>query len=252
VHAPPDDPNVFAAFVGELASRYAGRGIAIEIWNEQNLDREWVSNPQKLDAARYTAMLAASYNKIKAADPNAIVISGALAPTGCNNGVNCTDDFAYLDQMKAAGASKYMDCVGTHVNALRVPPSAGMGSQYDSLFNPAHHSWYFKDTVQGYQTRMGRQACITEFGVASEQNVGKVKGFEWAVNNTEQNQVDWVTQGMKLARDWGARLVILWNLDYGPRSGLNDNALYSFFTPSFLKRPVYGAVKDWCASNGCK
>jgi hypothetical protein len=252
VHAPPDDPNVFAAFVGELASRYAGRGIAIEVWNEQNIDREWVTNPQTLDAKRYTAMLAASYNKIKAADPSAIVISGALAPTGCNNGVSCTDDFAYLDQMKAAGAEKYMDCVGTHVNALRVPPDAGVGSQYDSLFNPPHHSWYFKDTVQGYQARMGRQACLTEFGVASQQNVGAIKGFEWAKDNTEQNQVDWVTQGMKLARDWGTRLVILWNLDYGPRSGVNDNALYSFFTPGFFKRPIYGAVKNWCASNGCK
>ena len=252
VHAPPDDPNVFAAFVGELAARYAGRGIAIEVWNEQNLDREWASNPQSLDAKRYTAMLAASYNKIKAADPNAIVVSGALAPTGCNNGINCADDFEYLNQMKAAGADKYMDCVGTHVNALRVPPDAGVGSQYDSLFNPPHHSWYFKDTVQGYQARMGKQACLTEFGVASQQNVGSIKGFEWAKDNTEQNQVDWVTQGMKLARDWGARMVILWNLDYGPRSGVNDNALYSFFTPSFLKRPIYNAVKSWCASNGCK
>jgi len=252
VHAPPDDPNVFAAFVGELASRYAGRGIAIEIWNEQNISREWVSNPQRIDAARYTQMLAASYAKIKSIDPNIIVISGALAPTGWNDGSNAVDDFTYLDQMKAAGANKYMDCVGTHVNALRTPPDAGLGSQYDSLFSPPHHSWYFKDTVQGYQTRMGRQACITEFGVASEQNVGNIPGFEWARDNTEQDQADWVTQGMKLARDWGARLVILWNLDYGPLSSVNDNALYSFFTPQWFKRPVYGAVKNWCAANGCK
>jgi spore germination protein YaaH len=252
VHAPPDDPNVFAAFVGELASRYAGRGIAIEIWNEQNISREWVSDPQTLDAKRYTAMLAASYNKIKSIDPNIIVISGALAPTGWNDGVNAIDDFTYVDQMKAAGADKFMDCIGTHVNALRVPPDASQGGQYDSLFNPPHHSWFFKDTVQGYQTRMGRQACITEFGVASQQNVGTIKGFEWAKDNTEQNQADWVTQGMSLAKQWGARMVILWNLDYGWLSGVNDNALYSFFTPQGFKRPVYGAVKNWCAANGCK
>jgi len=252
VHAPPDDPNMFAGFVGEMASRYAGRGIAIEIWNEQNISREWVSNPQKLDAARYTAMLAAAYNKIKSIDPNIIVVSGALAPTGWNDGVNAIDDFTYVDQMKAAGAAQFMDCVGTHVNALRVPPDASQGGQYDSLFSPPHHSWFFKDTVQGYQTRMGRQACITEFGVASEQNVGKIEGFEWAKDNTEQNQADWVTQGMSLAKQWGARLVILWNLDYGWLSGVNDNALYSFFTPNGFKRPVYGAVKNWCASNGCK
>jgi len=67
VEAPPDDPNEFAAFVGELALRYAGRGIAIEIWERENAT-------QRLDAARYTQMLAASYNKIKAIDPGIIVI----------------------------------------------------------------------------------------------------------------------------------------------------------------------------------
>ncbi len=252
VHAPPDDPEVFAHFVGEIASWYKGRGIAIEIWNEQNIDREWVSSPQKLDPVRYTRMLAAAYNKIKSIDPGIIVISGALAPTGCNNGVSCMDDFEYLRQMKAAGADKYMDCVGTHVNALRVPPDASQGGEYDHLFSPPHHSWFFKDTVQGYQSIMGKQACITEFGVATEQGVGSVAGFEWAKENTEQNQADWVTQGMKLARDWGARMVILWNLDYGPLSGMNDNALYSFYNLDFVPRPVYGAVKNWCAANNCK
>jgi len=88
--------------------------------------------------------------------------------------------------------------------------------------------------------------------VATEQGVGSVAGFEWAKENTEQNQADWVTQGMKLARDWGARMVILWNLDYGPLSGMNDNALYSFYNLDFVPRPVYGAVKNWCAANNCK
>ncbi len=252
VHAPPDDPEQLAYFAGEIASWYKGRGIAIEVWNEQNIDREWLSNPQKLDAARYTQYLAAVYNKVKSIDSSIIVVSGALAPTGCNNGVSCMDDFEYLRQMKAAGADKYMDCVGTHVNALRVPPDASQGGEYDHLFNPPHHSWYFKDTVQGYQSIMGKQACITEFGVASEQGVGSVPGFEWAKENTEQNQANWVTEGMKLARDWGARMVILWNLDYGPLSGVNDNALYSFFNPDFVPRPVFGAVKNWCAANNCK
>jgi len=238
---------VLAYFVGEIASWYKGRGIAIEIWNEQNIDREWLSSPQKIDPVRYTQMLAAAYNKIKSIDPSIIVISGALAPTGMNNGINYMDDFEYLQQMKAAGADKYMDCVGVHVNALSVPPDATEGSPDGS-----HHSWYFKTTVQGYQTIMGKQACITEFGVATEQGVGSVPGFGFAKRNTEQNQADWVTQGMGLARQWGARMVILWNLDYGPLSGLNDNALYSFYNLDFVERPIYGAVRNWCAANNCK
>jgi hypothetical protein len=71
-------------------------------------------------------------------------------------------------------------------------------------------------------------------------------------NNTEANQADWVTQAMGLARQSGARMIILFNLDYGPLAGLTPDALYSFFTPSVSMRPLYGAVKNWCATNGCK
>jgi hypothetical protein len=226
VEVPPDDVNVFAAFVGELASRYAGRGIAIEIWERENATAG-------LDAARYTQMLAASYNKIKAADPGIIVIGGAPAPYVVGGD---TEPLTYLKQMKAAGADKYMDCIGVYFNDSTAPP--------DSSF--------FKGLLQGSQSQMGKQACITSFGVASEQNVGHIKDVNLFKDNTEANQADWTTQAMGLARQSGARMIILFNLDYGPLAGMTPNALYSFFTPGSFARPVYGAVKNWCAANGCK
>jgi hypothetical protein len=226
VEAPPDDPNEFAAFVGELASRYAGRGIAIEIWERENAT-------QNLDAARYTQMLAASYNKIKAADSGILVIGGAPAPYVSGGD---TEPLAYLKQMKAAGADKYMDCIGVYFN--------------DSTASP--DSSYFNGLLQGTQAQMGKQACITSFGVASEQNVGHIPGVDLFKGNTEANQAEWTTQAMGLARQSGARMIILFNLDYGPLAGMTPNALYSFFTPGNFMRPVYGAVKNWCASNGCK
>lgn len=253
VHAPPDDANALGDELGGLADFFRGRVHAIEVWNEQNISREWTTSPQKIDAARYTQMLAAAYNAVKSKDPNILVISGALAPTGWNDGVNAVDDFEYLKQMVAAGATKYMDCVGVHVNALRVPPSAGLGGEYDSLFSPPHHSWYFKDTLLGYQSITGKPACVTEFGVATQEGVGTVAGFEWAADNTQQEQADWVAEGMSLCRQWGCRLMILWNLDYGPATGVvNDNALYSFLDMSWQKRPVFSSVKNWCATNGCR
>ncbi len=253
VHAPPDDPAAYAELVGGLADLFRGRIHAIEVWNEQNISREWLTRPQKIDAARYVKLLAAAYDAIKSKDPNILVIGGALAPTGWNDGVNATDDFSYLQQMVAAGAAQYMDCVGVHVNALRIPPSAGLGSEYDSLFSPPHHSWYFKDTLQGSQSLSGKPACVTEFGVASSETIGGVPGFEWAADNTPQEQADWVTEGMGLCRQWGCRLMILWNLDYGPATRLvNDNALYSFIDMGLGRRPVFHAVKSWCAANGCK
>ena len=226
VEAPPDDPNVFAAFVGELASRYAGRGIAIEIWERPN------ATPG-LDAARYTQMLAASYNKIKAADSGIIVIGGA--PAAYVSGGDM-DPFTYLKQMKAAGADKYMDCIGVYFNDSTSSPVGGP----------------FQSFLQGYQSQMGKHACVTSFGVAAEQGVGHVKGVDLFKNNTEANQADWATQAMGLARQSGARMIILFNLDYGPLANMTPNALFSFFTPGDFMRPVYAAVKNWCATNGCK
>ena len=226
VEAPPDDPNEFAAFVGELASRYAGRGIAIEIWERPN------ATP-RLDAARYTQMLAASYNKIKAADSGIIVIGGAPAPYVSGGD---TEPLTYLKQMKAAGADRYMDCIGVYFNDSTSAPAGGP----------------FQSFLQGYQAQMGKQACVTSFGVATEQGVGHVKGVDLFKDNTEANQADWTTQAMGLARQSGARMVILFNLDYGPLAGLTPNALYSFATLGSSLRPVYGAVKNWCAANGCK
>jgi len=84
-------------FVGALAARYAGRVDAYEIWNEQTLRREW--NGQPLSASRYVELLAGAYNAVKAADPGAVVVSGAPAPTGWNDGVTAIDDRIYLDAM---------------------------------------------------------------------------------------------------------------------------------------------------------
>jgi hypothetical protein len=102
---------------------------AIEVWNEANLDFEWPRG--QIDGAHYTAeMLAPAYNAIKEVNPNIMVISGALAPTGafygdggCSMlGTGC-DDWLYLQQMARAGAANYMDCVGAHFNAGATAPS---------------------------------------------------------------------------------------------------------------------------------
>jgi polysaccharide biosynthesis protein PslG len=42
-NGPPDDYNEYARFLGELIDAHPGKIDAIEVWNEQNLDREWTS-----------------------------------------------------------------------------------------------------------------------------------------------------------------------------------------------------------------
>jgi len=128
---PPADMNTYATFVGEMAQRYRGRVKAYEIWNEQNLYYEWGGRGRKLNAARYVELLRAAYNAIKANDPGAVVISGALTPTGYNDGDVAIDDRVYLEQMYQAGLARYCDAVGAHPSGYNNPPDADWRSFSD-------------------------------------------------------------------------------------------------------------------------
>jgi polysaccharide biosynthesis protein PslG len=109
--APPTDPADFGTFCGRVAERYRGRIDAYQVWNEPNLSREWGS--QQPDAAAYVQLLAACSTAIRAADPDAIVISAGLSPTGTHNELAHRDDL-YLQAMYDAGFQQYVDVVGVH------------------------------------------------------------------------------------------------------------------------------------------
>src|SRR5437879_10204274 len=80
---PPDNPKDWSDYLTALATRYKGRIQAYEIWNEPNLDREWGN--KKPDPTAYVSMLKSSYQAIKAADPQALVISAGMSPTATND-----------------------------------------------------------------------------------------------------------------------------------------------------------------------
>ena len=95
---PPDNMQDAADFFGGLAGRFCNTSLgAIEVWNEENLQREWNGAP--LSAARYMDMLKAVYPAIKNACPSIVVVSGAPTPTGWNDGVVAIDDIQYLEQL---------------------------------------------------------------------------------------------------------------------------------------------------------
>src|SRR5262249_2904857 len=119
---PPANAQDFGDFLTAILKRYPGKINAIEVWNEINLDREWTTAPQQLDSKRYVQLLKVAHDAIKAQDPNIIVISSALSPTGADNTTNYKDDFRYMKELIAAGMLQYADCVGAHHNGLNVPP----------------------------------------------------------------------------------------------------------------------------------
>jgi len=265
--APADDPSAYANFVGVVVDHYKGRIGAIEVWNEQNLNREW-DTAEGINAAKYVEMLRLTYQAIKSRDPNIIVISGALSPTGGDQGdpanparLIVQNDFTYLQKMIDAGALQYADCVGAHHNGINMPPTVAYDEGYNDPtatfrgpFDNKHISWSFKSTLLGYHEviqKAGAQTplCVTEFGWASADGWSQVPvGFEFARDNTEAEQAQWVVEAYQMMRKWGfVRLAFLWNLDYGQKGGvgeLDPNAPYSIVRFDGSPRPAFDAVKQ--------
>lgn len=115
---PPDDLDQWAHYCGTVAERYRGRITAYQIWNEPNLSREWGNHAP--NAAAYVELLAACSEAIRALDPDAILISAGLAPTG-NMDDSATRDDIYLNQMYEAGFQQYIDVVGVHAVGYDAP-----------------------------------------------------------------------------------------------------------------------------------
>ena len=117
--APPDDLTDYGDFVETVASRYKGRIPAYQIWNEANIYPEWGEYP--ISAEEYTELLKEGYTRVKAADPDAIVVMGALAatieldrvrrydPNGQPVSPGGLSDVLFLQQMYNAGAAPYFD-----------------------------------------------------------------------------------------------------------------------------------------------
>jgi len=120
---PPADPAEYAEYAGMVATRYAGKVAAYEVWNEPNYYVFWQPTP---DAAAYTEILKAAYTSIKAADPNAVVVAGAIAATP-DSGTQMVDAVRFVTEMYAAGAGGYFDALSFHPYNYFVKFSQGVG-----------------------------------------------------------------------------------------------------------------------------
>ena len=258
---PPADPQDYANFLITMLYRYPGQIHAIEVWNEMNIDREWAS-VYGLSAERYVELLRAAYNAIKMVDPGVIVISGALSPTGWNDGVQAYDDFVYMDMLIQAGLLETTDCVGAHHNGYNIGPGVPWNqvpndptATFRGPFDNPHHSWSFYSTLQGYAQRIqqagsDKKLCVTEFGWPTTEDLeGYPTGFEFANDNTLEEQAQYIDEAIQLMDQWGfVWLAFLWNLNYGPQAGwnaTNDNVPYSLLRPNWQSAPAYEVIAKY-------
>ncbi|MEN6479795.1 MAG: NBR1-Ig-like domain-containing protein [Anaerolineales bacterium] len=253
---PPSDPATYATFMREMAARYKGRVKAYEIWNEQNLYYEWGGRGGKLNAGKYVELLAAAYNAIKSVDPGAVVVSGALTPTGLTDWDIAVDDATYLEEMYKAGLAKYCDAIGAHPSGYNNPPDAVWSSWSDpSAPNfKGHRSFFFRSTLEQYRNIMvkygdgGKRIWVTEFGWASTENLGAgpAAGYGYAADNTEAEQAEFIVRAYQMGRNWGwVGPMFLWNLNFAPVAGNTDEkAAFGIVRGDWSPRPAYSALQN--------
>ncbi|MBI2845380.1 MAG: cellulase family glycosylhydrolase [Chloroflexi bacterium] len=251
---PPDDFNQYAAFVADLSSVFKGRVQAIEVMNETNLKREW-NTGRPLSAAEYVDLLCRTYNAVKAVDSSMIIVSGAPTPTGWNDGIIAIDDLAYLEQMYQAGLKNCSDAVGVHPSGYNNPPWANAASYSDPTATfgaKGHRSWFFLDTIQSYHNVMAKygdgntKLWATEWGWAVSQGIGAPNpGYEFAADNTEQEQADFIVEGYKIARNSGFMgVMFLWNLNFEAVNPGSEQGKFGIVYSNYAPRPAYTALRD--------
>lgn len=176
---PPLSNARFVEFVSVLARRYncaAGATGCVQAWqvgNEPNLAREW--GGRRPDPAAYTALLGQVYTAIKAANPNAHVISAGMAPTGTDNAIAMPDARFYREMYAAmrGNSDGYFDLLGVHAAGFAAPPETDPA---EAAANPAYGGQRFfafrhVEDIRAIMEANGdadKRVAVLEFGWTSD------------------------------------------------------------------------------------
>jgi len=203
----PFDETAFGTYCGALASRFKGKIAGYQVWNEPNLAREW--NGTTPNAKAYVDLLRVCYMQIKAADPQAIVITAGLAPTGTLSAL-ATPDEPYLVAMFQAGLSSYYDVLGLHAPGYGSAPAVAPD---DPVLNGNRwQAFRHVEDMRALQVYFGdgaKQVAILELGWTTDTRETIIENGQVITNPyrwhavTEQQQAEYLVQAHEYAaRHW--------------------------------------------------
>lgn len=196
--APADNPDDWYEFCATVAGRYRGRIAAYQIWNEPNLTREWGNQPP--DAAAFTDYLRVCSEAIRANDPEAILISAGLSPTGTMDDTAHRDD-VFLQALYDSGFQQYIDVVGVHAPGWGRPPEYGP----DDAEGDNRGRWATFRRVEDLRKIMidnddaARQMAILEVGYTTDQ---VNPDYQWHAVSEEQQSAYLVAAYRYAAENW--------------------------------------------------
>ncbi|HLB50255.1 MAG TPA: cellulase family glycosylhydrolase [Anaerolineales bacterium] len=241
--APPDNYPDFADYAVAVAQRYRGRVRYFQLWNEPNGNAEWGDQP--VDPEGYTRLLCEAYRRLKAVDPDIVVLAAALTPTNEVTGDNL-NEFVYLQRMYDAGAGACFDIMSAQGYGLWSGPT-------DHRLNPITVNYsrhvYLRDLMVRngdehkaiWISEMNWNAVPPESGLPA--NYGRAtleQQARWAPLAYERAQKEWPWIGV----------INFWFFKRADDSEKNRTWYYfRMAEPDFTLMPVYEAMKAYIAAH---
>jgi len=244
-HAPPEDMQNYGDFCHALAEHYKGKIRAYQVWNEPNLTFEWGDRPP--DPVRYVEMLKACYIGVKTADPNALVISAGMAPTGSGLPQAIPDD-QYIEKMYQAGAAPYFDLLGVHASGYKEPPETSPDEAAKKYNGNRFFCFRHVEDIRKIMERYGdadKQIALLEFGWTTDQVHPE---YSW-YGVTPEQQADYLVRAYQYAKaHWSPWIGPMVALSIASPFDTEDKEQYWWAItypdfPDTRVRPAYNALR---------
>ncbi len=246
--APPDNVQDYADFVSAVVSRYQGRIHYYQLWNEPNIYPEW--GHYAINPEAYVSLLKAGADAARAADPDVVIIAGALAATinlqpDAVPEKQSLSDLVFLQRMYDAGAAPYFDIMAVQGYGLWSGPTDRR--MHPRVLNISHHLFIRDLMVKNGDTQKPIWISEMNWNVAPE-------GIEPRFGRvTLDQQARYLPQAyQRVLEDWPwVGVANVWYLkratDQWEKEG-KPEAYFRLLAPDFTPQPVYRAMQQYTAT----
>jgi O-antigen ligase len=233
------DIDAFSSFVSEFANRYADTITYYQIWDEPNIQIGWLDNQP--NPTHYIALLQSAYTTIHQIDPQAHIISAALAPT-IETGPQNISDHIFLRQLYQLGLKNYSDSIAGKPYGFDTSPNERSITHEQINFS---RFIVLREIMEEYGD--GQKALwASNWGWNSLTDDWQGQHSIWGQVSLEQ-QAQYTIDALNRAEtEWawlGGLVLDNWQAD----KQFLDNPLWGFslLTPQDEPRPIYHALEQY-------